>query len=185
MSHRHEGPLARVRRVAAAATAIAVLSLYGPPALATPTAVLSGTVHSPAQTAAEGFSVVFHDAGDGREYISPKTDAQGAYRLEVPAGTRYKLVSVIAPDRTALAVQSVPPFSVKPETTQRIDVKFSSAAPLAPGASSDDDGGSGGGWWKVGSIVGIVIGAGLVVGTALSLDSEDPAPASPSAPDPD
>jgi hypothetical protein len=124
------------RRVAAVATALALLvPLAALPAAAQDTATFAGTVFEPSGApVGAGFKVILTDVRSGAKYTAV-TDAAGAYSIPVPLGGRYKLESAVAPDGTVLPVQNVPPIAALVPGTNRIDVKFSQAAP-APGAAA-------------------------------------------------
>lgn len=119
-----------LRRIAAVGTTLALLlPLAALPALAQGTATFAGTVFEPSGApVGAGFKVILRDVKSGAQYTAV-TDAAGAYSIPVPLGGRYKLESAVAPDGTVLPVQNVPPIAALVPGTNRIDVKFSQAAP--------------------------------------------------------
>lgn len=193
MNRRHTGPLNEVRGAVSVATAFALTLGALMPALAADTATFAGTVLAPGNAHAPGFTVAFTDAASGREFRSDPTGTAGTYRVTVPAGARYRLNSVIAPDGTMLAVQTVPPVAVQPAATKRIDIRFAGAAnpTLAPGATAPDDDKkkekSAAPWWKQpGPIVGLVLGSLALAAVTSEVvdDTSTTSTVSPSTPPP-
>jgi len=203
MSQSRVGFAERIRGAVSAATLFAMVVGICAPALAAETATFTGTVLSPDNSAAQGFTVVFKDTATGQEFRSDPTSASGEYRLSVPTGATYSLDSVLASDGTKLEVQNVPPIPVRAAGATRLDVKFSSA--MAPGAAAVDWTGapvagavattpagtdekkkdkSGAPWWKrPGPITGMVLGSVAILAIALSGGGgSNPPVASPSTP---
>jgi type 1 fimbria pilin len=193
MNRLHIGLPSGIRVAASVATAFALTLGLLAPALAAGTATFSGTVLAPGNGSASGFTVAFKDVGNGREFRSDPTGTAGTYRVTVPAGAHYRLNSVVAPDGTMLAVQNVPPVSVQPAGTKRIDIRFAGAESpaLAPGAAAADDDKkkkkSAAPWWKQpGPIVGLVLGSLALAAVAAEVvdDTSSTPAASPSTPPP-
>jgi len=147
----------------------------------------TGFITGPTGKAGAGFKVVLVDMQSGQEFLSPPTDANGLYSLKVPAGTRYTLVRVEAPDGTVMGVQELPPSDALTPGVTTLSVHFrnphptpaaavpatgtatTAAAPTAaaPTAAATP-------WWKnPWVIVGIVAGAGAVVAIASSSGGDD------------
>jgi hypothetical protein len=164
------------------------------------TATIRGGILDPSGEPAVGFRTVVRDLASDREYRSRPSNESGEYVLEVPAGTRYLLLAVIAPDGTVLPVQSIPPLPVRVEGTYQLDVhfRFLSGEPgekvpeLAPGVEAPEErpapapaGKDISGtkpWYKRPSgVIGIVAGVG-VVAAAAGGGGGDSGTTSPSAP---
>ena len=179
-----------IRIAVSTATLFGMFLNVSAPALAAETATFAGTVISPSNAGASGFTVGFRDVASGLEFRSEPTGDAGNYRVVVPVGGRYKLDTVQAPDGTRLAVQNLPPVAIRNAGTNRVDVKFGGAGSLAlaPAATADDDKKKSGAtpWWKKsGPIVGLVLGslAMAAVGVEVFDDSNHVEPAvSPSTP---
>jgi hypothetical protein len=193
MNRLHIGLPSRMRGAVSVVTAFAMTLGVLAPALASETATFAGTVMAPGNADASGFTVAFKDAASGQEFRSDPTGTAGTYRVTVPAGARYKLNSVVAPDGTMLAVQNLPPVAVQPAGTNRVDIRFAGAenASLAPAAAAPDNDKkkkkAAAPWWKQpGPIVGLVLGslALAAVGVAVVDDTETTPAASPSTPPP-
>jgi len=183
----------RIRAAVSVATAFAVTLGVFAPALASETATFAGTVMAPGNAYASGFIVGFKDAASGQEFRSEPTGTAGTYRVTVPAGARYKLNSVVAPDGTRLAVQNLPPVATQPAGTNRVDIRFAGVASpaLAPGAATPDNDKKkrkeAAPWWKQpGPIVGLVLGSLALAAAAVEVvdDTNTTPAASPSTPPP-
>ena len=182
-----------IRAAVSVATVFAMTLGVLAPALASETATFAGTVMAPGNAYASGFIVGFKDAASGQEFRSDPTGTAGTYRVTVPAGARYKLNSVVAPDGTMLAVQSLPPVAAQPAGTNRVDIRFAGAATpaLAPGAAAPDNDKKkkkeAAPWWKQpGPIVGLVLGSLALAAVAAEVvdDTNKTSTASQSTPPP-
>jgi hypothetical protein len=179
-----------IRIAVSTATLFGMFFSVSEPALAAETATFAGTVISPSNAGASGFTVGFRDVASDREFRSEPTGDTGSYRVIVPVSGRYKLDVVQAPDGTRLAVQNLPPVAIRGAGTNRVDIKFGGAGTLAlaPAATADDDKKKSGAtpWWKKpGPIIGLVLGSLALAAVAVEVfdDSDDVQPSvSPSAP---
>jgi len=193
MSRHQIGLPGTIRGAISIATVFALTLGVFAPAFAVESAAFAGTVIAPGDALASGFVVGFKDAASGQEFRSDPTGTAGTYRVTVPAGARYKLSSVLAPDGTVLAVQNLPPVAVRPAGTSRVDIRFAGAAnpTLAPAAAAPDSDKkkkkSAAPWWKQpGPIVGLVLGSLALAAVAVEVvdDSNTTPAASPSTPPP-
>lgn len=193
MNRLHSGLPGKMRGAVSVATAFAMTLGVLAPALASETATFAGTVMGPGSAYASGFTVAFKDAASGQEFRSDPTGTAGTYRVTVPAGARYKLNSVVAPDGTMLAVQNLPPVAVQPAGTNRVDIRFAGASnpSLAPAAAAPDNDKkkkkSGAPWWQQpGPIVGLVLGSLALAAVAVEVvdDTKTTPAASPYTPPP-
>jgi hypothetical protein len=169
-------PTAIVLAIAIAFTA------SGLPVLAEETAQFAGTILDPDGRPAAGFQVVLKDAERGTEFTSAPSGPDGAYAVSVRIGGNYALARVLAPDGTALPVQSIPPVRVDSAGTNRLDVAFQRQAPTPRTREDEDDRGAAAKPWykKPWGIVGIVLGVGAVAALAAGGGDDDP-PVSPSS----
>ncbi len=174
----------RFSKELAALIAVSLVSVLPGPlrASAQETATVYGSVLDPDGRPATGFEVVFKDATSGQEQVSPAT-SNGEYRLRLPAGDRYQVVAVVAPDGIRLTVLPFAPLAFRAGRTYRVDVQFQ-RTPAATGAAGEKPPVSASKktpWWKSwGIVTGVVIAAGGVGAAALS--GSDEKPASPAAP---
>jgi hypothetical protein len=179
------------------AAASLVLATVVQPVPAQQPAKIQGGILDPSGAPAAGFIAVVKDVDSGKEYRSKPSNEAGEYTLEIPAGTRYRLLAVVAPDGTVLPVQEIPPLPVRVPGTYQLDVKFrflseesgekppelakpgdpGQARPKPrPGPAEDKP------WYKKpAGVIGIIAGVG-VVGVAVGGGSDD-APASEVLPD--
>lgn len=169
------------------------------PAIAQETATFSGVVTDTSGNAVgAGYTVKLTDVVSGGDFKGV-TDADCSYKIQVPAGGRYRLESVLADDgETVLPVQKVPPIAPLVASNNRLDVRFTLAAPPmavaaavtespstpTPPAAEEEKKKSSAPWYKrPGPIIGMVAGAGGVLAIALSGGDADEQPvASPSEP---
>jgi len=180
-----------MRTAVAAATLVALLAATPGLALAQDMHTFTGFITGPSGQPGAGFKVVLVDMQSGQEFLSPPTDKTGLYALKVPAGTRYTLVRVEAPDGTVMGVQELPPSDALTAGVTTLSVRFrhpvSTAAAVPPPATAPATAAAAPPrpWWKnPWVIVGIVAGVGAVVAIASSGGGDDhgESNASPSAP---
>ena len=187
--------LSSMRAVVALATSLALFLGTVAPAGAAGTATFEGTVLGPDNSLAQGFTVVFKETTGGQTFKSMPTGANGAYKATVQVGGVYKLDSVIAPDGKKLPVQSTAPIAVQAAGPNRVDVKFTNAAPAStpaktaanPSTATEQQKAKPGPpWWKSpGAITGVVLGSVLLVGAGVAFaggNSSNTPAASPSTP---
>ena len=176
-----------------------VFGSMGLPAMAEQTATFVGGILDPDGNPAEGFRVVMRDVVSGKVFTSPSSTSAGQYSMSVPAGGRYKLEGVVAPDQTRLPVQDVPPLSVRSAGNNRLDVRFTKAmAPAVaqtpapppsgtpekptqprPAASAPARVEAKRHWWKTsGGVIGIVAGV-AVVAAVIAGGNDNASPSQP------
>ena len=83
---------------------------------------VTGRLTDADQVAIQGYRVVFHETGTGQVYLSPPTDEEGSFRLDVPTGVNLEPVAVISPDGTRIALEGHAPQVVLPGV--RFDIEL-------------------------------------------------------------
>jgi hypothetical protein len=175
----------KLRGVVALATLAALLAPGL--ALAQDVHTFTGFITGPTGKPGAGFKVVLVDMQSGKEFLSPPTDANGLYSLAVPAGTRYTLVGVLAPDGTEMTVQEMPPSDALTPGVTTLSVRFRNpqAAPVAappPAATAAGAQAATTPWWK-NPWIWVGIGGGVALAAVIASSGDDDEPqASPSAP---
>jgi hypothetical protein len=174
----------KLRGVIALATLAALLAGLPGLAIAQDMHTFTGFITGPTGKPGAGFKVVLVDMQSGQEFLSPPTDANGLYSLAVPAGTRYTLVGVLAPDGTELTVQEIPPSDALTPGVTTLSVRFSnpSSKPAAAVPAPAAQAAAPAPWWK-NPWIWVGIGGGVAVAAAIASSGGDDEPqASPSAP---
>ncbi len=97
---------------ALARSVVALLVASTMMATAAEMATLSGRILAEDGEPAEDFLVVVRDAFTGEEFGGTATASDGSYRVQVPAGSRYRLVAVVDPAGKRLAVEPEPELDV-------------------------------------------------------------------------
>ena len=116
-------PTAVLRRAAVPIGAFVLCMVATTVALAQAEAFpVTGRLTDADQVAIPGYRVVFREMGSGQVYLSPPTDEEGAYRLEVPTGVNLEPVAVIAPDGTRVPLEGLAPQVAMPGA--RFDIEL-------------------------------------------------------------
>jgi hypothetical protein len=175
------------RRTIAVLVLVAIVSATPGLVLAQDMHTFTGFITDPTGKPSAGFQVVLVDSKTAQEFKSPPTDATGLYSLAVPAGTRYTIVRVEAPDGTAMSVQELPPADALTAGVTTLSVRFrqrvdSPAAAPPPAGAAAPTAAEATPWWKKPAfLVGIITGVGVLAAIGLSDEDDEPA-ASPSSP---
>jgi hypothetical protein len=117
-------PTPGLRTQAQRLLAASLLSLLGVATVEAqaPAFPVTGVVTDAAQVPAVGFRVVFRVVGTENVYLSPPTDEEGAYRIEVPAGTNLQPVAVVTPLGKRIALEGTSPQLAMPGL--RVDLEL-------------------------------------------------------------
>ena len=83
---------------------------------------VAGRLTDAAQLPVTGFRVVLRAAGTNDIYLSPPTDEEGSYRINIPTGVNCTPVAVISPEGKRLALDVTTPRPVMANT--RFDVEL-------------------------------------------------------------
>jgi len=83
---------------------------------------VAGRVTDAAQIPVEGFRVVLRAAGTDDIYLSPSTDEEGSFRINIPTGTNCTPVAVLSPDGKRLALDGMATRTVMANT--RFDIEL-------------------------------------------------------------
>jgi hypothetical protein len=84
---------------------------------------VAGRVTDAAKLPVTGFRVVLRAAGNNDIYLSPPTDEEGSYRVNIPTGVNCAPVAIIAPDGKRLSLDETAPRPVMANT--RFDIELS------------------------------------------------------------
>jgi hypothetical protein len=93
---------------------------------------VAGRVTDAAQLPVQGFRVVLRAAGASEIYLSPPTDEEGSFRVDIPIGVNCAPVAVISPEGKRLAVDGVIPQPVMANTRFDIELGLVIAATRDP-----------------------------------------------------
>ena len=83
---------------------------------------VAGRVIDAAQMPVTGFRVVLRAAGSNDIYLSPPTDEEGSFRVNIPTGVNCVPVAVISPEGKRLPIEGMTPALVMPNT--RFDIEL-------------------------------------------------------------
>ena len=113
---------AAARRLAAACFLAAAALALVPAARAQESYPVTGVLTDAEQARVVGFRVVFRAAGTEQIYLSPPTDEEGAYRVNVPTGANLQPVAVISPLGERIALEGISAQAVLPGV--RFDIEL-------------------------------------------------------------
>jgi hypothetical protein len=117
------GRLAGLRRTGALLLLTAMLG--GLPVVFAQQTVLpvNGVLTDASQMPVEGFRVVLRIAGTSQIIVSPPTDDEGSFRVDIPTGTNCAPIAVVSPNGKRLALDGMTDTLVVPNT--RFDIELS------------------------------------------------------------